>query len=168
MLYTFEELGREYNFPRVSNYNSILKVNLFFNWRIIALQKFIVFCQISTWISHRYTYMPSLLKLPPIFLTIPSLLVDTEPLFEFPEPYSKFPLAIYFAYGIASFHVTHDNLVTASGLITPFGPETVTIYLYSVRSLRGGISKANSYPWIRCLDPFLYIWLLFLRVVWIL
>ena len=27
----------------------------FFNWRIIALQNFVVFCQTSTWISHRYT-----------------------------------------------------------------------------------------------------------------
>ena len=38
-----------------------------FNWRIIALQNFVVFCQTSTWINHRYTYIPSLLKLPPIW-----------------------------------------------------------------------------------------------------
>ena len=39
--------------------------NLFtFYWRIIALQNFAVFCQTSTWISHRYTYNP-----PPLFLT---------------------------------------------------------------------------------------------------
>ena len=32
--------------------------NLFiFYWRIIALQNFVVFCQTSTWISHRYTYI---------------------------------------------------------------------------------------------------------------
>ena len=30
----------------------------FFNWRIIALQNFVGFCQISTWISRRYTYVP--------------------------------------------------------------------------------------------------------------
>ena len=48
--------------------------------------------------SHRYTYIPSLLKLPPIFLPISPLWVDTEPLFEFPETCSKFPLAIYFTY----------------------------------------------------------------------
>ena len=36
-----------------------------FNWRIIALQNFVVFCQILTWISHRYTCIPSLLNLPP-------------------------------------------------------------------------------------------------------
>ena len=52
--------------------------NQFFNWRIIALQNFVVFCQRSTWISHECT---------------------------FPETYSKFPLAIYFTYVIVSFHV---------------------------------------------------------------
>ena len=36
-----------------------------FNWRIVALQNFVVFCQTSTWISHRYIYIPSLLNLPP-------------------------------------------------------------------------------------------------------
>ena len=30
-----------------------------FYWRIIALQNFVVFCQTSTWLSHRYTYIPS-------------------------------------------------------------------------------------------------------------
>ena len=39
--------------------------NLFFYWWIIALQIFVVFCQTSTWISHRYTYIPYLLNLPP-------------------------------------------------------------------------------------------------------
>ena len=48
--------------------------NLFIvNWRIIALQNFVVFCQTSAWISHRYTYIPSLLNLPPISLPIPPL-----------------------------------------------------------------------------------------------
>ena len=36
-----------------------------FNWRIIALQYRVGFCQTSTWISHRYTYVSSLLNLPP-------------------------------------------------------------------------------------------------------
>ena len=34
-----------------------------FNWSIIALQNFVVFYQTSTWISHRYTYIPS--RVPP-------------------------------------------------------------------------------------------------------
>ena len=29
-----------------------------FNWRIIALQYCVSFCHISTWISHRHTYVP--------------------------------------------------------------------------------------------------------------
>ena len=32
-------------------------INLFFNWRIIVLWNCVGFCQISTWISHRYTYL---------------------------------------------------------------------------------------------------------------
>ena len=36
----------------------------FFNWRIIALQYCLGFCHTSTWISYRYTYVPSLLNLP--------------------------------------------------------------------------------------------------------
>ena len=35
-----------------------------FNWRIIALQYCVVLCHISTWITHRYTYVPWLLNLP--------------------------------------------------------------------------------------------------------
>ena len=37
-----------------------------FSWRITALQYCVGFCCISTWICHRYTHIPSLLKLPPI------------------------------------------------------------------------------------------------------
>ena len=37
----------------------------FFYWRILALQNFVVFCQTSTWISHRCTYTHSLLNFPP-------------------------------------------------------------------------------------------------------
>ena len=37
----------------------------FFNWRIIALQNFVVFCHTSTRISHKYIHVPSLPHLPP-------------------------------------------------------------------------------------------------------
>ena len=36
---------------------AIFKILFIFNWRIIDLQNFVVFCQASTWISHRYTYV---------------------------------------------------------------------------------------------------------------
>ena len=69
-----------------------------FYWRIITLQTFAVFCQTSTWISHRYTYIPS------FWTSLPTPSPST-PLgwyrvhVEFPGPYSKFPLAIYFTCG---------------------------------------------------------------------
>ena len=53
-----------------SNYSLLIFKNatdlkkFFFNWSIITLQNFVVFCQTSTWIGHRYTYVPSLLNLP--------------------------------------------------------------------------------------------------------
>ena len=40
--------------------------NLFFDWRIIALQNFVAVHQTSPWISHRYTCILSLFYLPPI------------------------------------------------------------------------------------------------------
>ena len=49
---------------------NIFKIYWFFNWRITALQNFVVSCHTSTWISHRDTYMPSLLNPAPISLPI--------------------------------------------------------------------------------------------------
>ena len=43
----------------------------FFNWRIISLQHCLDFCHTSTCIDHRYTYIPSLLNLPPTSHPIP-------------------------------------------------------------------------------------------------
>ena len=62
------------NMGRLTLKTVILK-NLFFNWRIIASQNFVVFCQPSTWLSHRFTCVPSLLKPPPI--SLPSRLVQS-------------------------------------------------------------------------------------------
>ena len=49
------------------------------NWRLIALQYCIDFCHTLTWISHGYTYVPSLLTLPPTSHPVPPLCVITEP-----------------------------------------------------------------------------------------
>ena len=62
---------------------------------MIALQYCLDFCQASTWINHRCTYVPSLLNLSLTFHPFPPLSVITEPQLEFLEPYSKFPLALY-------------------------------------------------------------------------
>ena len=54
--YSFRSLGNGISFLF-----SFLKI--MFNWRIIALQYCVGFCQTSTWINHRYTYVPTLLNL---------------------------------------------------------------------------------------------------------
>ena len=51
-----------------------------FNWRIIALQYHVGLCHTSTQISHRYTYVLSLLPTSHPFL---SLCIVTETWFEF-------------------------------------------------------------------------------------
>ena len=51
---------------------------LTFYWGIIALQTFAVFCQASTWISHRYTYTPAFwTSLPSPFPSHPSRLLQS-------------------------------------------------------------------------------------------
>ena len=42
---------------------------IYFNWRIIALQCCLGFCHTTTWISHKYTCLPSLLSLPSLYPT---------------------------------------------------------------------------------------------------
>ena len=51
----------------------------FFNWRIIALDNFVVLWHASTKISHRYTHVPSLLNLPLISLPIPPFSLSQSP-----------------------------------------------------------------------------------------
>ena len=94
----------------------------------------LVSCQTSTWISHRYN------------VSFPLTLSPTSPLplvielrFEFPESYSKFPLAVYFTYGNVSFHVTlfiHPILSFLTCLFSmsvyPKNNFTGTIFLESI------------------------------------
>ena len=69
------------------------------------------------WISHRYTYNSSLwTSLPSPAPSHSSRLIHPtplEPLIQFPEPYSKFPFAVYFTEG-NNFHVTLSILLTLS------------------------------------------------------
>ena len=46
-------------------YNTWAEKRAFSNWGKIALQSCIISCCTTKWISHMYTYMPSLLSLPP-------------------------------------------------------------------------------------------------------
>ena len=64
----------------------------------------------------------------------------TEPLFEFPEPYSKFLLAIYFTYGNLNFHVTLSMYLTLSS------PLPLSIILFSYFFFKRLISSLL-HPW---------------------
>ena len=63
-----------------------------FYWNIIALQCF-SFCWTMKWISYMYTYMSSLLDVPPTPHPIPPTQVITEHWAELPMLYSRFPLS---------------------------------------------------------------------------
>ena len=67
-LYFLVNAFQGYTFTSKYNFNCIFQVfkNLsIFNWRIIALQYCVCLSHTSTWISHKYTYVPSLLNLSP-------------------------------------------------------------------------------------------------------
>ena len=74
------------------------------------------FCHISTWISYRYTHVPSLLSLPPISHPIPPLQAVAEHWVKLPVSRSKVPLAIYLMYNNVLFpyysflHLSHPLL----------------------------------------------------------
>ena len=89
------------------------------NW--IALQNFVAFCQTSNESAIGMHISPPS-HLPPHS----TLWVDTEPLFEFPGPDSKFLLAIYLTYGHVSFHVTLSTHLTLSS------PLPVSLILFSM------------------------------------
>ena len=57
--------------PCSGSINSFFFTKLIFNWDIITLQYCDGFCHTSTWLSHRYTHVSSLLNLPPTSLPIP-------------------------------------------------------------------------------------------------
>ena len=90
-------------------------IYLCFNWRIIALQNF-VFCQTSTWISHRYTYIPSLLNFPPSPSPSHPSRWCRAPVW-ISWAIQQIPIGYLFTYGNGSFHVTlsiHPTLFSLS------------------------------------------------------
>ena len=74
-------------------------INVFFNQRIIALLNFVGFCQISTWLSHRYAYVPSVLNLPPASHPSHHCRWSQSPSWSSPNHTANFPLAVYFTQG---------------------------------------------------------------------
>ena len=98
-----EKLIISFSFLNILPEIQFFKNPFFFDWRIIALQYYVGFCHTATWISHKYTYVPSLLN--PFSSPSPfTLCVVSERWVEPPVSHSKFPLGIYFTYGNVCFH----------------------------------------------------------------
>jgi len=86
----------------------------FLNWRIITVQYRFVFCLTTMWISHKCTYITSLLKDLLTPNSIPPLYVVTEYQVELPLFYSNFPIAILhmvmYMFQCYSFNLSHPLL----------------------------------------------------------
>ena len=75
-----------------------LLFKVIFNRRIIVLQNCVGFCHRAMWISHTYTYAPSLLN-PLLPCTSSPFSVVPEQQVEFPVLYNSFLLSLCFTYG---------------------------------------------------------------------
>ena len=101
---------------------------LFFNGRIVALQNFVVFYQISTRLSHRCTHVSSLLNLLP-HPTTP----DCHGVWHIvwvPWVIVQLPLAGYFTYGHASVHATPPHTSHPLPSPLPLGPQVCFLHLF--------------------------------------
>ena len=124
----------------------------FFDWRIIALQNFVVFCHTSTRISHRYTHVPSLASPSPSHLQAVS-----EPLFEFPESYGKFPLPTCFTHGIVNFYVSLPIHLPFSLLPSHLAHKSVLYVSFSIATLKINSSVPSfQIPYIYVSIQYLY------------
>ena len=111
-----------------------------FNWRIIALQNFVVFCHSSTRISHKFTHVPSRTSLPSPAPSHPSA-YRRAPVWV-PWVIQQIPIGCLFyiwscEFLSYSFHITH--------LLPPLLPPSIGLFFMSV-------SPLLSWKWIhQCL-----------------
>ena len=128
-----------------------------------------VFCHTSTRISRRYIHVPSLPNLPP---RPPSHLHPhlnlqpvTEPPFEFPESYSKFPLAICFTHGVVNFYVTLSINLPFSLLPFPNLHRSVLYVCFSTAALKINSSVPSlQIPYICQYTIFIFLFLTYFTV----
>ena len=106
-----------------------------FNWRTIDLQYCVGFCHTTLWIYHKYTYIPSLLNLPPSPHPIPPLWVVTEHVDWAPCVIQQLPTSYLF-------YTTKVHLVKA--LVFPvvrYGCESWTVKKAELMLLKCGVGE---------------------------
>ena len=139
----------------------------FFNWRIVALQYCVGCCHISTWISHKYTYVPSLFNFPPTSHSIPSLYVVTGPSFWVPWVMQKISAGwlsilhvVVYTFPCYSLHLSHC-------LIPPLHVhKSVLLVCVSTAALQIGSSLPSfqiTYVCVNIRD--LFFWLISLCII---
>ena len=107
-----------------------MSVNYFwfiFNWRITALQHCVSFCHTSTWISHRYTHVSSLLNLPPTSHSIPPSRLSESTRCDLPASYSTFPLSTLH---MLIFMFQYYSLNWSLPLLPPLCPQVCSLCLH--------------------------------------
>ena len=85
-----------------------------FNWRIIAFQYCDGFCHTSTWITHRYICVPSILKPPSMSLSALSLWVVPEHQFWVPFFMHQTCTGHLFTYGNVHISVLFSQIIPPS------------------------------------------------------
>ena len=101
-----QEVGLELDFEGWVGY-------FFFTCSIFALQCCVSFCCTITWISYMYTYILSLLGLPPSPPPPHSSRSPKAPSWaEFPVLYSRFPLPLYFTHDRVYMSMLHSSFVS--------------------------------------------------------
>ena len=113
-----------------------------FHLSIVALQCCVIFCYTENWISHismtcSVSYMYDIsVNIYPLFFGFPPTQVSTEYWVEFPLPYSRFLLVIYFI------HSGVYMAIPISQFIVPSFLPLVSIYLFF---MFGSISTLQIY-----------------------
>ena len=102
-------------------------INLFiFNWRTVALQYCVRFCHTSTWISHQYTYVPSLLKLASTSHSLSPSRLSQSTGFEVLASYSKFQLSNLHT---VMYMFQYYSLNLSQPLFSPTCPQICSLHL---------------------------------------
>ena len=116
-----------------------LSLSLFFNWRIIYLQNFVISCQMATWISHRYIYIYTYIYIyiyyiyiiPPFWASLPSP-SPSHPSRLIQSPCLSFLSHTANSHWLSTLHMVICFHVTLSIHVTLSSPLPMSISLFSM------------------------------------